>query len=241
MSAGTHSGRDWLPPLFLFFACTGSCFFLTYRPFETSARAQKHGDPVALIQVVREQEKLRDFIKIKDPSVIFLPTPHTVGVPSASAELSLAPGIEPYSPFLHVGDPWNGSRKLYIGNFTELQEDAISSSLLRRPMSTFGKARHPPSRKTELVPPTARIYVHGEKLPTKTILLPPEFFAAYGQELWGAAELVFTLCENVMAGPPTPAKSSGSEAVDDALIRHLMELESSLGLRDGYYRFVVSP
>ena len=87
----------------------------------------------------------------------------------------------------------------------------------------------------------AWIYAVGEKLPAKTIPLKAEFWTQHGGELWGATEFLFTLRDNVMAGPPAPSKSSGSEAVDDALGRYLMELEPSLGLRDGYYRFVAGP
>ena len=63
----------------------------------------------------------------------------------------------------------------------------------------------------------------------------------HGGELWGSTELLFTFRDNALAGPPTPAKSSGNESVDDALVGYLVELESTFDLRDGYYRFVLDP
>ncbi|MFP6885910.1 MAG: hypothetical protein VB997_00050 [Opitutales bacterium] len=230
-----------LPPFLFFFLCVGHWIFFSYRPFEAFREARKRGDPVALIPEVKDHAELMEFIYFKDPSIIFLPNQFTVGNPIATSGLPLAPGMEPYPPSFYASDPWLYSRQSNDGYSAKLEAKALSMSLMRRPFSTFGRATPQRPRKTKPVPSMAWIYAVGEKLPAKIIPLKAEFWTQHGGELWGATEFLFTLRDNVMAGPPAPSKSSGSETVDDALGRYLMELEPSLGLRDGYYRFVAGP
>ena len=241
MSAEVYYRRDLLPLFFFFFFSLGYWIFFSYRPFEAYPETRKRGEPVALIPQVKDHAELTEFIHFKDPSIIFLPNQFTVGNPIAASGLPVAPGMEPYPPSFYASDPWLDSRQSNDGNLSKLEERALSMSLMRRPLSTFGKA--PPNRlqKTETMSSMAWIYIVGERFPLKIIPLKTEFWSQHGGGLWGATEFVFTLRNNVMAGPPAPSKSSGSEAVDDALGRYLMEIESSLGLHDGYYRFVAGP
>ena len=240
MKVKVHSRRDLLPLFLIFFVCAGHWIFLSYRPLEVFREARKRGDPVALIPMAKDHLELMEFINFRDPSVIFLPNQFTVGNPTVSVGLPLAPGMEPYPPSFYARDPWLDSRQSTDDNSAEIEAKALSMSLMRRPFSTFGKVPSHRLQKTELVPSMARIYAVGERLPAKIIPLKTEFWVQYGGELWGVAEFVFTLRDNAMAGPPSTSKSSGSEAVDDTLGRYLMELEP-LGLRDGYYRFVAGP
>lgn len=241
MNSVFSTRRDLLAPLLFSFACFGLCVFFAYKPFENSSDESPRSGPVALVPLVNNPDVLLEFVKIRDSSIIFLPNQFTVGNTIPSAGLPFAPGMEPFASTFYANDPWLDAYSFNDGNSTGIEQKDLVTSLLRRPFSTFGQAISFLYPKTKLDFALASIYSHGELLPIMKIDLPDNFWHDHGGELWGSTEFLFTFRGNILAGPPTPAKSSGNESVDDALVRYLVEMESTFDLRDGYYRFVLDP
>ena len=241
MNFVVNSERDLLAPLLFSFSCVTLFVFFAYKPFENSPDEPPRGDPVALLPLVNNHDALLEFVKIRDSSTIFLPNQFTVGNTVPSAGLPLAPGMQPFAPIFYANDPWLDAYNFNVGNSTGIEQKDFATSLLRRSFSTFGQAISFLYPKVKLNFASACIYSHGERLPIMKVNLPVKFWNDHGGELWGSTELLFTFRDNALAGPPTPAKSSGNESVDDALVSYLVELESTFDLRDGYYRFVLDP
>ena len=85
------------------------------------------------------------------------------------------------------------------------------------------------------------VYVHGATKPHYSGQLPPEYLKFYIGNLCEPVEFLFYIYNNTILGNPTITKTSGIEALDDALFYFLLNSKKFIGLPDGYYRFSLPP
>jgi len=181
-------------------------------------------------------------LRLLNSSFIFLPSDLSEGSPGLLTHLPVSPGLDPYPLSFVVGDPW--ARVLAEPETWSPPStgNILSSTILRQPLSTFGKSDNLHFSDHDNTYPVIKVYVHGRKSPViSSSFLFANLKLVTEDELWRKAEFAFTIFNGSLAGPPVSAKSSGSETVDELLLSEILELAPSWGLPDGYYLASVAP
>ena len=213
-----------------------------YEPFKTYGLPAQSPNPQPWVRMETPPSILLDNLLFLDSSIIYLPSDYSEGTSDLSTRLPASPGLDSYPPSFAVSDPWVEAlteREMLLPPSTN---NILSSTFLRRPLSTFGKSERPRFAKYEHTHPLLNIFVHGRQNPVISRPFPLTNLKQVGDgELWRKVECVFTILNNTLAGPPVSAKSSGNEIVDELLLSEILELAPSLALADGYYLATVAP
>tara|TARA_B100001094_G_scaffold325584_1_gene380196 strand:- start:6079 stop:6801 length:723 start_codon:yes stop_codon:yes gene_type:complete len=213
-----------------------------YEPFKLQFSRDQSADSQPWVWMESPPSLLTDNLLFLNSSFIYLPSDFSQGTTDLSTRLPVSPVLNSYSPSFVVGDPWIKTltdREMFSPLPTS---NILSSTFLRRPLSTFGKSEKLHFTKHEHGPPLLEIFVHGRQNPLISKPFPlSNLDQASKDELWRKVEFVFTIFNNSLAGPPVSAKSSGNESVDELLLSEIVQLAPSLALADGYYLATVSP
>jgi hypothetical protein len=214
-----------------------------YEPFKSHGSRAQSPDSQSWVWMEPPPSILSDNLLFLDSSIIYLPSDYSQGTSDLSTHLPVSPGLDSYPPLFVVGDPWIkplAEREMLLS--PPPTNNILSSTFLRRPLSTFGKSEKLHFTKHEHAPPLLKIFVHGRQNPVISRPFPlTNLKQVNEEELWRKVEFVFTILNNSLAGPPVSAKSSGNEIVDELLLSEILELAPSLALTDGYYVATVVP
>jgi len=126
-------------------------------------------------------------------------------------------------------------------NFTYIQKDYITLISNRQSFSTFGTSFISPDLQKKPRHYNFHVYLIGDIESSFTGQLPFEYDHILKEKLREPLEFFFVIDNNFILCQPTNAKSSGHEYVDDVISSYLTKSISSMGLKDGYYRFTLDP